>query len=895
MKLYCVISHTHWDREWYMPLEKFRLKLIDLIDRCLRTLEKYPSFIFHLDAQTVVLEDYLAVRESKRAQLEKYIREGRLVVGPWYLQNDLYLTSGEATVRNLLEGSRLCREFGTEPCPVGYLPDQFGNISQLPQILNDFGIHSIVFGRGYSKFSPDGKRLPAKSEFLWRGPDGTEALAVHMKYWYNNAQRFSANIETSMHLLEVVEKLFDDVALTPYLLLMNGVDHLEAQDDLLPILEQLNQRLPEGKRVEQMRLDRYIQLVQEDLERRGVSLPVHEGELREGTDWDVLKGTLSSRSYLKTANVRAQNMLEHVLEPLYSLLYYYGGKEVYSQDHFRYLWKKLMQNHPHDSICGCSRDEVHAHMEDNYARIGEMSEAMVERGMKTLAEHMDAPKDALYKIMAVNTTETARSGPVSVELDILETDGVPAFTLEDSEGNPVDFQIRSAQAARRDVFSPINLPGVLDVTRYELDLYVKDLPPFSARSYFVKKRDSFPAQSGETASDGTYRLENEFLTVTVDPSGRVDLTDKRTGVQYPDLLELEDTADRGDSYVYFSSEDPAIYGSRFPAQVEMTEAGAFRQACRITRVLQVPEHYNFEKKARSTETANCNVALDLMLEQGVPYLKIGYALDNRARDHRIRLLVRTGIDTAESVADIPFDLVSHRKEDHYPLTMSRVLPNTSFAMLQGENGSMAVLTEGTHEYEHLEESRALAFTLVRSTGVISRNANLEFTNGDTWLCPDNQCLRVLRGNLAAVPLQKGEEDQAALLATVFRTPVLAYADACDPHKFSGGRTAVQDASLAELFYLDDEYPGLKVPENRAMVQVEGKGLTVSALKRAEDGKGLILRVVNLSPNAVTGKIACKGQIVVSSMSETDTEKAASGLLEHSFRPMEILTLRILPA
>lgn len=64
MKYFCVVSHTHWDREWYMPLERFKLKLVDLIDHLLATLEKYPAFIFHLDAQTVVLEDYLEYRPS---------------------------------------------------------------------------------------------------------------------------------------------------------------------------------------------------------------------------------------------------------------------------------------------------------------------------------------------------------------------------------------------------------------------------------------------------------------------------------------------------------------------------------------------------------------------------------------------------------------------------------------------------------------------------------------------------------------------------------------------------------------------------------------------------------------------------------------------------------------
>ncbi len=875
-----------------MPLSAFRMKLIDLIDRCLLTLEKYPDFIFHLDAQTVVLEDYLAVRESRREDLKRFIREGRLVVGPWYLQNDLYLTSGEATVRNLLEGSRLSREFGAEPCPVGYLPDQFGNISQLPQILKDFGIDSVVFGRGYSFYSPDGTRLPANSEFLWRGPDGTEALAVHMKFWYNNAQRFSADIQTSMRLLEKVDAQFEGVALTPYLLLMNGVDHLEAQDDLLPILEELNRRLPQGERVEQVRLDEYIRWVKAYVREQGIELPAYQGELRSGSDFEVLQGTLSSRPYLKRANAKAQNFLEQTLEPLYSMLYYYGGKNAYSLDHFRFLWKQLMRNHPHDSICGCSRDEVHAHMEDSYARIGEMSAMMLNRGLRAMTEHMDAPGDALYKLLVVNTTECVRSAPVHVTLDILAGDHVPAFTLEDEEGNTVEFQVKKTGPVRRDVFSPINLPGVLDVVRWELDVFVPKMAPFSARSYFVKARDSFPAQKEPAVPRGKTRLENEFLSVTVDPSGQVDLTDKRTGKTYADLLDLEETADRGDSYVYFRTDDPAIYGSGFQAQTEMLEASLFRQSCRITRTLRVPARYDFQRMERSADLVDCPVSLDLTLERGVPYLQIGYTLDNRACDHRIRLLARTGLRAETSSADIPFDVVRHGRGDHHPQSMSPVLPNSSFALLKEEDGGMAVLTEGSYEYEHLDGG-VLAFTLARSTGVISRDPrSLAFTNGDTWLCPGNQCLRVLEGRLAAAPFR--QEDAVPLLSKCFHTPMLGYANACDPKKFSGGRPAVQDADLAELFYLPDQHPQLHVPENRPMLEVEGQGLTVSAVKRAEDGRGLIFRVVNLSSHPVQGVVLCKGELRLSSMSEKDGDLWEPDRLEHQFRPKEILTLRVLP-
>ena len=97
-----VISHTHWDREWYQCFEHFRLRLVDLMDRLLDIFKTDPTYVFHLDAQTVCLEDYLEVRPQRRTELEELVRAGRLLVGPWYVQNDFNLCSGEATVRNLL-------------------------------------------------------------------------------------------------------------------------------------------------------------------------------------------------------------------------------------------------------------------------------------------------------------------------------------------------------------------------------------------------------------------------------------------------------------------------------------------------------------------------------------------------------------------------------------------------------------------------------------------------------------------------------------------------------------------------------------------------------------------------------------------------------------------------
>src|SRR5258708_37702694 len=138
--LRCVlVSHTHWDREWYRPFESFRGRLVDAVDRVLDLLVDDPGWRFVLDGQSIVLEDYLEVRPERRAELEGACRSGRVGVGPWYVQPDSLLPSGETHVRNLLEGRRAASEFGAIST-VAYTPHSSGHPPQFPQILAGFGL-----------------------------------------------------------------------------------------------------------------------------------------------------------------------------------------------------------------------------------------------------------------------------------------------------------------------------------------------------------------------------------------------------------------------------------------------------------------------------------------------------------------------------------------------------------------------------------------------------------------------------------------------------------------------------------------------------------------------------------------------------------------------------------
>ena len=186
-----IISHSHWDREWYQSFESHRMKLIELVDNILDKAENDPEFGgFFLDGQVIAIDDYLEIRPEKRAQVEKCIREGKLQTGPWYILQDEFLTSGEACVRNLQVGMQEAKQYGAIG-NVGYFPDAFGNAGQMPQVLKQAGMDAVVFGRGVKPIGPNnevtgGQYESTYSEMMWASPDGTKLPGILFANWYNN-------------------------------------------------------------------------------------------------------------------------------------------------------------------------------------------------------------------------------------------------------------------------------------------------------------------------------------------------------------------------------------------------------------------------------------------------------------------------------------------------------------------------------------------------------------------------------------------------------------------------------------------------------------------------------------------------------------------------------------
>ncbi|TYP69496.1 alpha-mannosidase [Paenibacillus methanolicus] len=422
-----LISHTHWDREWYMSYERHHVRLIELMDTLLDTFDLDPDYrTFFLDGQTIILDDYLQVRPERAEQLARHIREGRLIIGPWYILQDEFLTSSEANVRNLQIGHQDAARYGSVVAKIGYFPDSFGNIGQAPQLFAQAGIDNAFFGRGVkptgfnNQVSESASFESPYSEMMWQAPDGSSVLGILFANWYNNGMEAPVDPEEARSYW--AKRLADArrFASTPYLLFMNGCDHQPVQTDLPAALETARALHPDVDFVHGTFED-YLRAVRESLPDDLVTI---QGELRsQRTDgWGTLVNTASSRIYLKQQNQHGQALLERGAEPLAAFAKLGAGR-AYPHHLLTYAWKTLMQNHPHDSICGCSVDEVHREMSTRFAKSAEVAGAIIDDSLAAIASAIDTASvpvwaDGGAAITVFNTSGWSRSGVMERELEV---------------------------------------------------------------------------------------------------------------------------------------------------------------------------------------------------------------------------------------------------------------------------------------------------------------------------------------------------------------------------------------------------------------------------------------------------------------------------------------------
>ena len=818
-----VVPHTHWDREWYSPFRTFQLRLVDLVDKLLELMESDASYAHYLfDGQMAAVEDYLEVRPENRGRLQRLAASGRISFGPWYVLMDEFLVSGETIVRNLQLGFERAAEFGGG-MEVGYLPDMFGHVGQMPQILRGAGFADAVVWRGVPS-------VVDKTAFVWAAPDGSQVRAEYLPSGYSIGASVGDDAKALLRRLQAFEEEHSDFLIGPdaAILFPNGTDHQEPQRWLGRVVAEAN--------AIQDRFEIVISSLPEAVARAPESgLPSWQGELRSGARANILMGVASNRVDVKQAAARAERSLERLAEPLAALLSEPGG---YPEAVLQIAWREVVRNSAHDSICACSHDEVCAAVLHRYAEATRIAEGVAERALKKLASSLSEPCH-----VAVNPLARSRSGVV--ELIIGEKGPIEgAQVLDERFGLAADLVLTTAEV--RGVLSQLSgqdqmgegayLAGVdveeddtgidvavrlrpersndLQVEQIRNDLLARfalrpdaqvrvNLDQASSRRVLVRVADvpgfgwkawqSAPLDDPVTAAkeaDGGLVLANSLVSVTLSPS---DGTFSVDGI--PGFNRLVDSGDFGDTYNYSPPEHDLVVDAPERVTLTLVESGPVRAVAVAERMYRWPEKIDEGRRSRTGEQ-EVVVSSRIDVRAGEAMVRVTTSFDNVCRDHRLRAWFPLPQPADHSNAECAFAVVERGllAEGGPSERALATYPSRRFV----KAGGLTVCHEGLCEYELVDiaeagagaalQAHGLALTLLRATGMLSRltMANRPLPAGpvDHLEGPQLQGPRTLRYAVAV-----GVADGYALADDAFSDlPVVS--------SLGGGRLALEASMLS---------------------------------------------------------------------------------------------------
>jgi alpha-mannosidase len=666
-----LVSHFHWDREWYRTFEEFRARLVDAIDAVLDLLDADPGFCFVLDGQAIVIDDYLAVRPTQTARLRAGVAAGRLGIGPWYVQPDSLLPSGEAHVRNLLIGRSACAEYGPAST-VAYVPDSFGHPAQFPQLFAGFGLDPFVYWRG------NGSEIDTLApRYAWRAPDGSVVRAWWLAEGYFAAGGLDADDDVTATAARV-QSLIDKLGGSP-VLLMNGFDHLPADAHTAEVATVVG--------ASRVLLDRAAAALPP-----AADLPVWSGALVGGRIANLLPGVWSSRMPLKLRSRAIETLLTSWTEPWAAFGRVLGLPD--ERPSLDLAWKSLLQNQAHDSIGGCSIDAVHERMDARYDDAEGLGRATVTRVLERLAGRntvRDTPWQETQDVLVFNASAAARTDIVRVPLEgfppwrisVTRFDfhplGMPSFGGVTVDGAPARL-VRSEDPARPRFLASA---GGLDV-----EFVARDVPALGCARYTVAPADPSP----DDVDDG-----RAIEGIRADGDGTLSIT--IGGRTYEGLFGIEDAVDRGDSYD--ADPDPP------------------RRLRAVTSIERVRHASGIERLVVTRDLSVGELVVEATCAPGVPFVRCRVVLDNRETDHRMRLRFPTGPPITNYAAATTFDTALRSTGPVNDTGWAHPAPRTFIHQGWIAANGLVVGAPGLPEAEVTADGDILV-TLVRSVGALAR-------------------------------------------------------------------------------------------------------------------------------------------------------------------------------
>ncbi|MDP3509684.1 MAG: glycoside hydrolase family 38 C-terminal domain-containing protein [Candidatus Melainabacteria bacterium] len=969
--------HTHWDREWYWSFGAYRTQLAQVVESIVQMLEKGELDNFMLDGQTCLLEDLAEMAPSLTARITSLVQKRSLSVGPWYVLADQLLVSGESLTRNLHYGMKAARQLGareeqstedakaykvsplTEPALVGYCPDTFGHSADLPRILQGFGIDNAVVWRGVPE-------MTAGPFFLWQSPDGSEVLATHLaRGYYQTAfhenvgtekladyllsflgwQKNSVSWETSNELIETNNKALtysDELrsALVPV-----GGDHLRPapnfKDQLRDALALINSKSPvdplatllfeNNFSAEAVSLETLFNQANSALRADLSALQLVRGELRDNRmafeceRAYMLAGVLSTRLYLKRENRLMEHAILKKVEPIRTMMALANWLK-YPHEELDHSWRLLLKNHPHDSICGCSIDEVHDEMQSRSKSLAAQLNVITRQAQEALTRYL-VPAESEIRLglqyidvldpQQVNRGEgpstiviNSATNPVSMPVLIRFAKGKEtALTTSNKQLSSDSLQIVSRKDASEAFLELSGVPQFKNVEIIEAYAYADSIPAFGlaklpglSATISAKSETAANLKENYTSAMNNLAIHNQFLIAYIDKKGQLIVKEKKSGdasgvISHKLGHNFIDTADGGDTYNYdplaldqpITSEivdvRPGMCGpitTSLIVEYQITLPVGLKETGVLKRKGEAIEAPALVELKRSSKTIKHKIITEIILKANVPIVYFETDFENKATDHRLEVIFSTGAPLSQTIS-----------ENHYSLITRPVSAKATLHPIYSEKACISLGHEGALDRypcqrffiahnqvffnvglpEYGAAGSEVTITLLRAVSYLSRN-RLRTRGGGAGpniATPGANSLGLNHVSYAWAPIAESEPNKSAAaygLAEIYENPLTAFV------------------------VPDNEF------DRMSFVEIENHSIKIMASYIDEDNK-MTLRLLNVAETKQTSKILGSQDATIHKLDGTLTKLAkAAGIVwgrpavELEFQPFELITVKI---
>ncbi|MGR3766024.1 glycoside hydrolase family 38 N-terminal domain-containing protein [Rossellomorea sp. NS-SX7] len=871
-----VVPHSHWDREWYFTIEDSNVLLAENLDHLLDVLEKdgdYTGYVF--DAQASVVEEYLKVRPENRERLKQLVEAKRVFIGPWYTQTDSLLVNKESIIRNLLYGTKISGSFG-HSMNCGYLPDIFGQNQYLPSIFKGFGIDNSVLQRGIYT-----DQLKGDLNFIWKSPDGESVDANNIYFGYGPGKFLEASEEyKEERLFPILEKLAEMNTNTDNLLLPAGGDQVLVREHFPETIKKLNEDSAEYEFV----LSDYETFMKDTWENGAGFSNVIEGEMT-ATQKSRIHNTIRSQRYdIKKLNYEVEHKILNVLEPLAVIGQSLGFR--YPQAWLDGMWKQLFDVHAHDSIGGCNSDDTNRDIVHRLEKVNRIADGLLNILKKQMTEAVSKKLGQDNVFVFFNTNAGVFSGSVEAVL-FTKSSHFKVCGLDGSDVAVEAVDQEYISGGKKIVVTAegekqVEVPGYY---RTVVMVELTDVPALGYRTYTVEEVEEGLQQLEVNAVSA---INNEHVKVEF-VDGNVTLTHKATGEEITGLLRFENVADAGDSYDFSPLEgDEPIFLEN--GELLSVETGTLSSKMMIKHEALVPGNLDDRQAEINSESLVIVTTLELRKDEKV--VRVQHTIDNSVEDHRVRVLLNTGVENPwSSFADQGFGLIERSVENPYMRAWKEngfaeapvpIYSLENFAGVSEDGVTFAAITRGIKEYEVAGGS--LALTLFRSVGLLGKDdlawrpGRASGINNKMVYTPDAQMKQQMVFEYG-VYVGSGEPD------VLFG----------ETDQYVGRHVSYQKQALntfeERLERFDIPYPVAELDDSVSLLRVvDNPAVVMSSCKRAYDDASVIVRFFNPTEEVQTFELdSVFDSSVVVNLAEEVLAGAGSEL---EIKPRGHLTLKL---